>query len=690
MEKRKDATILECKKLRKLYQGEGGNTLALDSFSAAFPSSGLTAIVGKSGSGKSTLLCLLSLMEKPTSGQIYFEGKDINRFKAKERMRFLREDTAFVFQHYGLFEDKSVIENVMIPLKMNGDGGKKGREKALFYLSYLHLEEKENQCVSTLSGGEKQRVALARAMVKSPKVLFCDEPTGALDEKNGEEVMKLISSLSKTRLVVLVSHNTKLVEKYADRIIEMEDGVMKQDKTIRKVPPAYEDKKLHVFSSRYLSSFFLSHLKKDIKRDFLTFLSGAFGLLCILLSVSYMHGNEPALKRESKRSLEYLSAQIYKKEVISAGNSPLALTKTIKPSLEETNVFLSSISSYSIEEDLSYFLPRSPSYSIGENEFCDASFLPIYDITLNEYGSSFLSVGENGKEDIGVCYVNHLYEKAHRGIVGKRIELSLKIPFDYLSIHEEVELFYNFEVKGVLNEFPFLNTPKVYYSYPCLKKELQEIRLEKISEAFNGDISVYDCVKLNLGGCAKSEYLLYFHDPNEMDKAFELMVEEGDMVLSSSCYMGYSSLLTLSKAFEVCLWLLFAICLIGVIAITSMSFLCLFFSKRKETALLFSLGAKRKEVIALFSIESVFVCLLYVGVSFLSFPLLADLFNKLLSFHFGINGAVVLPTQLEILGFGIPFLLLVAGIAVIIAILSCALPVSFSIRKGLRKELRDE
>ena len=316
--------------------------------------------------------------------------------------------------------------------------------------------------------------------------------------------------------------------------------------------------------------------------------------------------------------------------------------------------------------------------------------MPVYDIGLDEYGSGFLSAGTKGKNDIGVCYVNHLYAESHKEILGKRIELSLKIPFDYLSIHEEVELFYNFEVKGVLNEFPFLNTPKVYYSYPCLKRELQSIRLERISEAFSGDISVYDCVELNLGGCAKSEYLLYFHDLAEMDKVFELMAVEGDMVLSSSCYMGYSSLLTLSNAFELCLWLLFGICLLGVIAITSMSFLCLYFSKRKETALLFSLGAKRKEVIVLFSFESALVCFLYVGASFLSFPFLSNLFNKLLSLHFGINDAVVLPTQIGLLGFNLPFLLLVAVIAFIIAILSCALPVYFSIRKGLRKELRDE
>ncbi|MCR5078706.1 MAG: ABC transporter ATP-binding protein/permease [Bacilli bacterium] len=683
--------ILECRKLRKLYRGEGGNTLALDSFSASFPSTGLVAVTGKSGCGKSTLLCLLSLMEKPTSGKVYFLGKDVSKFKRKEKMRFLREDSAFVFQHYGLFEDKSVLDNVMIPLRMTGEGEKKGRERALFMLDYLHLEDKENQIVSTLSGGEKQRVALARALVKSPKVLFCDEPTGALDEKNGVAVMEMISSMSKTRLVIMVSHNEKLVSKYADRTIVMEDGKIKEDKVNRKVPEAYEDKKLHVFSSRWATLFFKGYLLSDFKRNFLTFLSGSFGSVGILLSIAYMHGNGPALKKESQRSLEYLSAQISKKEVVSTGNSPLSLTRTIKPKLEEAEEYLSLFSSISIEEDLSYFLPNHAQYSLGENQFNDASFLPIFDITLEEYGSSFLREGERIEEEtINVCYVNDLYASTHPDIIGKKIELALTIPFEVLTLHEEVNLYYSFEVKGVMEEFSFLNVPKIYYSYPMLKQELRSIALAKLSEAFKREISVYDCIDLGLGGCNAEDYQVYFHDPSEIDKAYSLMEKGGEFTLTSSCYMSYSSLSTLSKAFEVCLWLLFGICLAGVIAITAMSFLSLYFKRRKEIALQFSLGAKNSEVIGLFTLESILVSVLYFALAFIVYPFVAKGFNQLLGMNFGINSALTLPEQLSIFGLSVPFFVIVAVAALVLAILSSALPIGLSLRKGLRTELRDE
>lgn len=183
------------------------------------------AIVGASGAGKSTLLYILGGLEKPTSGQVLFEGRDLTKWSEKETNRFRNDALGFVFQFHHLLPDFSAVENVMMPLMIAGENKKGAFSKASFMLEKVGLKDRLTHKPGELSGGEQQRVAIARALVHQPKIIMADEPTGNLDVENGNKIFDLLLSLNgelKNTLVV-VTHNNELAKKMS-RIIQLVDG----------------------------------------------------------------------------------------------------------------------------------------------------------------------------------------------------------------------------------------------------------------------------------------------------------------------------------------------------------------------------------------------------------------------------------------------------------------------------------
>ena len=209
----------------KTYQIEDRENQVLKHFSYGFPSSGLFGIIGKSGSGKSTLLNIISLLDKPTSGDVYFNNENIHKWSNKRKIQFRNKDIGIIFQHYHLVESESVIYNIILPYLISGGSEKKGKERAIKLLESINYKkELYTQVVSNLSGGEKQRVAILRALINDPKVILADEPTGALDSKNSTLIMEILKDISKTKLVIVVTHNIELIKKYADKTLELKDG----------------------------------------------------------------------------------------------------------------------------------------------------------------------------------------------------------------------------------------------------------------------------------------------------------------------------------------------------------------------------------------------------------------------------------------------------------------------------------
>lgn len=211
--------MIEIKDIKKSYGDDENRTEILKGLSFQIEDGSFTVILGASGSGKSTLLNLVSGLEHPDSGRIFYDGTDISTFSDDKLTAFRKENIGFIFQQYYLLPDMNVDKNV----KMGADlAGNKDYKKII---EAVGLSEKTHKYPSQLSGGEQQRVAVARALAKKPKVLFLDEPTGALDENTGRQVLDYICRLHKAYgfTIVMVTHNQNISE-MADTVITMNSG----------------------------------------------------------------------------------------------------------------------------------------------------------------------------------------------------------------------------------------------------------------------------------------------------------------------------------------------------------------------------------------------------------------------------------------------------------------------------------
>ena len=218
--------MIVVKNLTKVYKTRRGEVRALDNVSFNLPERGMVFIVGKSGSGKSTLLNMISGLDKFTSGQIISGGNSLATLSAKEKEKYLSSYIGYVFQDYRLIEDFTVKQNVDLAADIS-ESGQSSEE----FIRLVGLEGYEKRLPKELSGGQKQRVAIARALVKSPKVILADEPTGNLDKVTTKEILQLLKDISKDTLVLIVSHNLRDADEYADRIIELADGKVVKDKS---------------------------------------------------------------------------------------------------------------------------------------------------------------------------------------------------------------------------------------------------------------------------------------------------------------------------------------------------------------------------------------------------------------------------------------------------------------------------
>ena len=216
-------SILETKDLRKVY-GTGDTAVrALDGVDLTIEQGEFVAIVGTSGSGKSTLLHMLGGLDRPTSGSVFVDGKDIFSFKDEALTIFRRRKIGFVFQSYNLVPVLNVQENIVLPIQL--DGRRVDRAFVRQIVRTLGLEERLEALPSQLSGGQQQRVAIARALAAAPAIILADEPTGNLDSRTSQDVLGLLKITSQkfSQTIVMITHNEEIAQ-MADRILRIEDG----------------------------------------------------------------------------------------------------------------------------------------------------------------------------------------------------------------------------------------------------------------------------------------------------------------------------------------------------------------------------------------------------------------------------------------------------------------------------------
>ena len=216
--------------LTKEYNVKSGKVLALDNINCVFPRQGLVFLLGKSGCGKSTLLNLLGGLDSVTSGDILVNDKSLSNYKAKELDDYRNTKIGFIFQDFNLIEEYNVYENIAIVLNLRGDVDIK--EKVAHSLRMVDLEGYEKRRINELSGGQKQRIAIARAIATNKEIILADEPTGNLDSENSKDVFNKLKSISENKLVIIVTHDKESAEAYADAIIHIVDGKIKENSLI--------------------------------------------------------------------------------------------------------------------------------------------------------------------------------------------------------------------------------------------------------------------------------------------------------------------------------------------------------------------------------------------------------------------------------------------------------------------------
>ena len=218
--------MFEVRNLKKTYYPKKGVPVeALKGISLQFEDRGLVFILGKSGSGKSTLLHLMGCLDRATDGEILLNGVSSKDFTDEDFDNFRGDYLGFVFQDYNLLPDFNVEENIALGQELIGKKADNTKEM----LELVGLADMAKRKPAELSGGQRQRVAIARALAKDPKIIFADEPTGALDEETGKSILSLLKTLSKEKLVNVVTHDRDFAETYGDRIIELADGKIISD-----------------------------------------------------------------------------------------------------------------------------------------------------------------------------------------------------------------------------------------------------------------------------------------------------------------------------------------------------------------------------------------------------------------------------------------------------------------------------
>ncbi|MFA7201834.1 MAG: ABC transporter ATP-binding protein [Candidatus Paceibacterota bacterium] len=225
--------LIETKNLQKTYSQDDVETRAVRGIDLVIREGEFVAIVGPSGSGKSTLMQMLGFLDRPTAGEYYFEGKNVSSLTDEALARIRNQKVGFVFQAFNLLPRQSVVENVKLPLIYAGIKEPERTRRAVDLVTLVGLADRANYKTQKLSGGQKQRVAIARALVNKPKIIFADEPTGSLDSKSGEVVLRFLQNLhAQGNTIILVTHESYVAES-AERILHIKDGELDHDEEVK-------------------------------------------------------------------------------------------------------------------------------------------------------------------------------------------------------------------------------------------------------------------------------------------------------------------------------------------------------------------------------------------------------------------------------------------------------------------------
>ncbi len=313
--------MLELKNIKKDYLSGDTKVEALKGISIEFRKSEFVSILGQSGCGKTTLLNIIGGLDRYTSGDLIINGKSTKQFKDKDWDAYRNYSIGFVFQNYNLIPHQTVLSNVELALTLSGVSKEERKKKAIKALEDVGLKEQIHKKPNQLSGGQMQRVAIARALVNNPDIILADEPTGALDTKTSVQIMEILKKISKDKLIIMVTHNPELAEKYSTRVVKILDGLITDDSDPFTEKDKEKEKGSKAKSGKTSMNFFtalslsLNNLMTKKGRTLLTSFAGSIGIIGIALIMSLSNGVHKYIEKVEEDTLSSYPISIEKQTI---------------------------------------------------------------------------------------------------------------------------------------------------------------------------------------------------------------------------------------------------------------------------------------------------------------------------------------------------------------------------------------
>ncbi len=669
------ASQLNLKGVNKYY----GKLHALKNINLVVEEGEFLGILGESGSGKSTLLNVISGLDTLDSGEITINGITTRDFSKKEWAIYRNHYIGFVFQEYNLVDHLTVVENVELPLLLQGTDPSVARERALQKCKILGLSKHVHKLPKKISGGQQQRAAIARALVTEPKVILADEPTGALDSENARIILDILKVLSKDHIVILVTHDEEFAEAYSTRLIRLEDGVIVSDSNTKKI--GYEstsqlDLKRPNMRLKVLWKFAYNNLKKRLVRTFFTSLTMSLGLIAIFLIIFLVNG----IRTE--------------------------VTDVIKEIIPEDQYYITSEMNHAniTDEEYDFVVAQS----IVSEAYFDTTLIPLTNQLIEYYkdGEEYYQVANYSIRSIPLNERNFIYRNNLIGnypqdeneviitsglaseLVGSSInENELDRALDYIKQNEKLTIV-RLSSETLLNE-DFDVVGIIYNKQPvsyALHTKVDELK-QQITEE---DIQWYYGAPLE----DRSNLTVYLSTDNEdRIEDFEDLLFENGLILNNPVKIIFS---TIDDFFDTILYILVGTASISLLVSGILVGLMIYISvleRIKEIGILTSIGARSSNIRNLFIFESGFLGFLSsfiaLFISLFFTWMINAIFNRTIGNLFRVLNMNIFD-QFKLLHVDIIAILVVFGLSIIYSILCGLIPAYKASRLNAIEALRKE
>ncbi len=658
--------LLELKNINKSFKiSKTERYIALENVNLNFKKGEFVSIVGPSGSGKSTLLNLIAGLDYPTSGELIIGDKTSKKFKKKDWDLYRKNNIGFIFQNFNLIEHLTAVENVEIVMNLIGLKYKSRRERAIELLKKVGLENHINHKPSELSGGQKQRVAIARSLANDPDIILADEPTGALDKKTGLQIMELITSIAKEKLVIMVTHNNDLAKEYSNRIVKVRDGRIESDEVIKE--EVINDVKTSLEKKNKVMSFYeafklsLRNMKKKKGRVVITTLAGCIGIIGFALITGLGNGANIYIDKQLNKFGTANILIVDKTVKEKAGTADEAIVPTtniadydkilnndfIKSKIDEKRMY--------IDFSTSKLKIKDTTLNEEQNKANEQSGISIYGLA-SEKNLEFLK--ENIDGNIPVEGKNEILVNQ---ATARKLLKSLDLNTDDLKqiINKTVILTYSVEgmqvgydkefvVSGIVNELD-LGAPTAYYNYNDMIKFLKGIDL--------GGKSLYDTIvekapiyELVVSDIANTKIVSDYISEKENGGTGEIsMFGVGSTEAGFSANNMSNVIKNIFKQLIMMAQIVISIFIIVALIVSSiMTALVLYSSiveRKTEIGIIKAVGGRNKDVIRIFESEAIlmglFSGIVGMGLSFILAPILEKVISSVLKLD--LPGIVTIP-----------------------------------------------